>query len=96
MSAVRYIAPYWINAKITGQNGKVYYRMEDLTPEGVQVANKSEIEMLINEINTATKMLDEVYDALHFENITSIIYITWENLQPSHRLPVSIIFPLEP
>lgn len=92
---MRYVAPYWINAKITEKNGKIYYRREDLTDKEVKMAsNRLEIEMLIDEINTATKMLHEVYDTLHFAHITSLVYITWENLQPPSGELVSIIFPL--
>ena len=68
--------------------------MEDLT-NGTVARNKTEIEALIGEINTATKALREGDRTnLSFQSITSLIYITWENMRPSPSSfnNVSIVF----
>ena len=80
---MRYIAVYWIPTDITQGNGKIYYRMVDLNDSSAP-RNETEIEILIGEINMATKILSEVDRAnLKLQDITSLIYITWEKMQPT-------------
>ena len=56
--------------------------MVDMNDNNAQ-KNESEINMLINEINMATNVLngEDVKD-LSFTDIVSLIYLTWENMQP--------------
>ena len=57
--------------------------MVDLT-DGSRKRNEPEIKMLIDEINTATKNLYPGDRAdLSLPDITSLIYITWEKMQPT-------------
>ena len=67
--------------------------MVDLNDTSVQ-RNEAEIEMLIGEINTATKNLPAVDRTnLKLQHITSLIYITWEKMQPTPgTLIVSTIY----
>ena len=55
--------------------------MVDMNDNNAQ-KNESEINMLINEINMATNVLngEDVKD-LSFTDIVSLIYLTWENMQ---------------
>ena len=79
---MRFVAPYWIPTDITQGDGKIYYRMVDLNDSNAQ-KNKSEINMLIDEINMATNALNgEDAKDLSFTDIVSLIYLTWENMQP--------------
>lgn len=56
--------------------------MVDLNDSNAQ-KNKSEINMLIDEINMATNALNgEDAKDLSFTDIVSLIYLTWENMQP--------------
>ena len=91
-SAVRYIAVYWIPTDIKQGNGKIYYRMVDLTDSSVK-RNETEIKILIGEINNATNNLRQGDRTnLSLQDITSLIYITWEKMQPTPgTLIVSII-----
>ena len=66
--------------------------MVDLTNSSVK-RNETEIKMLIGEINIATNNLRQRDRAnILLQDITSLIYITWEKMQPTTRtLIVSII-----
>ena len=66
--------------------------MVDLTNSSVE-RNETEINMLIGEINTTTNNLrTEDRADLSLQNITSLIYITWEKMQPTPgSLIVSVI-----
>ena len=66
--------------------------MVDLTNSSVE-RNETEINMLIGEINTTTDNLrTEDRADLSLQNITSLIYITWEKMQPTPgSLIVSVI-----
>ena len=56
--------------------------MVDLDADNVQ-KNEAEIKMLINEINMATNVLNgEDAKDISFTEIKSLIYLTWENMQP--------------
>ena len=56
--------------------------MVDLDVDNVQ-KNEAEIKMLINEINMATNVLNgEDAKDISFTEIKSLIYLTWENMQP--------------
>ena len=79
---MKFIAPYWIATDITQGEGKICYRMIDLKDNNAQ-KNEAEIKMLVDEINMATNVLNgEDAKDLSFTEIESLIYLTWENMQP--------------
>lgn len=82
-SAVNYIAVYWFPTDIKQGNGKIHYLMI-YSSDGRFKSNEEEIKMLIGEINTATNA------GLFLMNITSLLYITWNKMQPTPPI-VSII-----
>ena len=80
---MNYIAVYWFPTDIKQGNGKIHYLMID-SSDGRFKSNEEEIKMLIGEINKATNA------GLFLMNITSLLYITWNKMQPTPPI-VSII-----
>lgn len=79
--AETYIAPFWIATDITQGDGKIYFRMIDMVDNTTK--NTSEIQGLIDEVNTATSTLNAP-DAtnLTLADLETVIIITMENLRP--------------
>ena len=66
------IAVYWIPARINGKYSDIFFRM-NLTEEGK--FNRTEVDGFVGEINQTRN------ESLDVDDIKSVIYITWVNLQ---------------
>lgn len=86
-----FIAVYWIPTAISQGEGEIFYRIVDLTNSTAE-KNITEIQELINEINTARLNLAEESN-ITLEQCESVIYITWFNMKtfPGILMNVSII-----
>ena len=77
--AQTFIAAYWIPTAISQGNGKIFYRMVDLTNKTAK-KNTTEIQKLIDEINTARSKLPNEPN-ITIAECQSAIYITWFNMK---------------
>ena len=89
--AETFIAVYWIPTAITQGEGEIFFRMVDLKNSSAE-KNITEIEGLINEINTARSNLEGEAN-ITFLECESVIYITWFNMKtfPAVLMNVSML-----